>query len=266
MFYEKLHYAYAGRFHSRKTWIHPRANIPTWEIIYVTAGKVCIEENGVRYALAPGEIILLQPDIPHEGYESSDDVDFIWMHFSAENCEDLPEPLENLHSLHLTDTYPVDLLSRQLLHYAESDQYPAEACDYLIRLILMEILRQKPHKDNDNSHAAAAMEQWINANLYHPVTVHEIASRSGYSDDHAERIYKKNFGVSMKKAITDKKMRNIKSVLLTSDLPLARISTMFGFGDCRQFLKFFRYHEGVSPTVFRRLYYKMHCNTNDREI
>ncbi|MBE6569260.1 MAG: helix-turn-helix transcriptional regulator [Ruminococcaceae bacterium] len=49
------------------------------------------------------------------------------------------------------------------------------------------------------------MEQWINANLCHSVTVHEIAAHFGYSDDHAERLYKKNFGISMKRPSRIKK-------------------------------------------------------------
>ena len=35
---------------------------------------------------------------------------------------------------------------------------------------------------------------------------------------------------------------------------------MSGFDDYKEFLKFFRYHEGLSPSSFRKLYFNTHLN------
>ena len=39
-----------------------------------------------------------------------------------------------------------------------------------------------------------------------------------------------------------------------------RMAKAAGFDDYRAFLKFFRYHEGLTPTEFRNLYYNTHTN------
>ena len=55
-------------------------------------------------------------------------------------------------------------------------------------------------------------------------------------------------------------MTHIKRLLLETEHTLAEVADMSGFTDYKLFLKFFRYHEGMTPTEFRKVYYSQHTN------
>ena len=54
--------------------------------------------------------------------------------------------------------------------------------------------------------------------------------------------------------------RTAKRLLLESDLSLYEIADRVGIPDYKLFLKFFKYHEGMTPSEFRTLYPSMHTN------
>lgn len=43
---------------------------------------------------------------------------------------------------------------------------------------------------------------------------------------------------------------------------MQEIAAKSGFSDYKLFLKYFRYHEGVTPSEFRSAYYKIHTNNH----
>lgn len=59
----------AGLFYSEKAWTHPKRVEKTYEIIYVTEGVVHMRENGADTDAGQGQIMLLEPDTLHEGYQ-----------------------------------------------------------------------------------------------------------------------------------------------------------------------------------------------------
>ena len=56
-------------------------------------------------------------------------------------------------------------------------------------------------------------------------------------------------------------MDYIKKQLLTDGASLAEVATAAGFEEYKYFLKYFRYHEGMTPTEFRAIFSKTHINT-----
>ena len=49
-------------------------------------------------------------------------------------------------------------------------------------------------------------------------------------------------------------------MLLETEHTLAEVADLSGFTDYKLFLKFFKYHEGMTPTEFREVYYSQHTN------
>lgn len=266
MEYESCQYESAGRFISRGVWIHPKRRISSYEIMYVTAGEVAIREEETEYLLRRGDVLLLRAGVQHCGLRESENVEFYWLHFHLAPKSALPESLADLHLVTLTDAGYVDVLANQLLHYANTPDVPAEAADYLIRLVLMELVRQKKSGMSAESMLAVRIREWINANAHMHLTVQGVAEQFGYNEDYTNRLFRKYYGMSLKKAIDAEKMQAIKSLLLTTNCALKEIATSTGFSDYKYFLKYFQYHEGVPPTQFRGMYYQTHMNTNDCKL
>ena len=104
------------------------------------------------------------------------------------------------------------------------------------------------------------IREWVRINSEKPLRVSDIAGEFGYNVDYLARIFKKITGISIKTFINDMRMNLLRNQLLSTDLPLKRIASDFGFDDYKSFLKFFTYHEGVTPTEFRESCYMTHKN------
>jgi YesN/AraC family two-component response regulator len=92
------------------------------------------------------------------------------------------------------------------------------------------------------------------------VTVSEIADHYGYNVDYIGKLFKANFGLSLKKYIALQRLNLAKDLLLTTMLSVKQIAGEIGYEDENAFVKFFVYHEKMSPTVFRNNYFNTHIN------
>lgn len=242
-----------GKFISRDEWIHPNRVIDSYEIIFVTKGEVYINENGTEYHLKPDEILILQPNLRHFGYKHSANTEFFWLHWYGE-----PNIEFNIKHRKLENPYNISLYFRQLLDARVTHKTP-EGMDYLTRLILIELYsNSKQPMVNSTAERIAA---WIVANCHTPITEIQIAARFGYNVDYLNRLFKSCFSKTIKQYANDKRIEHIKGLMLRSDLPLKEIAVQSGFSEYKYFLKFFKYHEKITPTEFYKQYAKMHINS-----
>lgn len=250
--YEDVFYSGAGKFVSHGEWIHPDRVISTYEIIFVLGGSVHITEDRKTYCLEKNDLLLLEPGRRHFGHQVSSNTSFFWVHFKSDSRWDLLLKQQNI-----PDAYNLSLLFKQLMHYLTENQ-SRECLDYLTRLILIECLSVKKRKDANSIMAEIAA--WIKANRDLPLNVTGISKRFGYNADYLSRLFKTGYNQSLKAYISDVKMDYIKQLLLTTDLSLTDISVQAGFEDYKYFLKFFKYHEGITPTQFLKAYPKTYIN------
>lgn len=250
--YEDVFYCSAGKFVSSGEWIHPDRVIDSYEIIFVLNGTVYLSEAGKEYQLKKNDVLLLEPHRRHFGYRESSDTSFFWVHFCCERRLVLTPKYQNV-----PDAYNLSLLLKQLMHYLTEKQ-SSECLDYLTRLILFECFSTKKQaaKNSVVSEAAA----WIHANRDLPLNVQGVAKQFGYNADYMSRLFKLSYNKSLKEYISDVKLNDIKQLLLNTDLSLLDISGLAGFDDYKYFLKFFKYHEGITPTQFLQAYPKTHIN------
>lgn len=242
-----------GKFISNGEWIHPDRVMDSYEIIFVTKGEVYINEDGVEYHIQPNEMLILQPNLRHYGSKSSRDTEFFWLHWRGG-----PNIPTHIKHRRIENPYVISLYIRQLLD-ARVLQKSAESMDYLTRLILIELYsNSKPPVVN---RTAEKIEAWINANCHTAITERQIAEQFGYNPDYLNRLFKANFSKTIKQYINEKRMEHIKGLMLCSDLPLKEIANRSGFSEYKYFLKFFTYHEKLTPTEFYKQYAKMPINS-----
>ena len=73
-------------------------------------------------------------------------------------------------------------------------------------------------------------------------------------------MFKKNHGVGLKQYIAAERVKAAKDLLLTTGLSVKEIAAKLGFHEENLFIKFFIYHEEISPTRFRNKYVGVHIN------
>lgn len=249
--FENAKYVSSGKFISRGQWIHPDRIINSYEIIFVINGTVFITENDTEYVLKKNDILVLSPDIRHFGHKSSTDTSFYWIHWTSDAF------LLNRKNIHIDTPFELSLLFNQILHYSNDNYFP-ECLDYITRLILAAVYHigdQSP-----DSKLANSVAQWIKNNEDMLIKASDISEHFGYNADYLSRLFKKYYKKSLKQYIDDTKLQFIKTQLLNSNYTLKEISNFCGFTDYKYFLKFFKYHVGMTPTEFLNTYYKTHTN------
>lgn len=250
--FESAEYLSSGKFVSRGDWLHPDRVIDSYEVIFVIGGEVFINENGTEFALKSNDLLLLEPQVRHFGYKSSKNTSFYWMHWSSSR-----NLLSGLKSCHIESPYNLSLLFSQLLHYSADSVLP-ECLDYITRLILAEVY-ENDVKTTD-SKLVNNIADWIRANSDILLKTSDIADHFGYNNDYLSRLFKKYYGKSLKKYIDEAKLNYIKNQLLNTNATLNEVAVACGFEEYKYFLKFFKYHEKMTPTEFCATYSKTHIN------
>lgn len=256
--FETIRYVYSGKFIARTAWKHSERVIDSYEWIFVTRGTVCLFVDQTEYVLQTGDVLRIDPGLSHGGtYTSPEPVEFFWIHFLTEAPQELPA-----RHFHLKNTARTELLCRQLLHCANTRDYPPESTDCLCRLLAMELLFQNRVLPEGADRLYAGICEWVRVNCDLPLKVSDVAAHFHYNPDYINRIFRQHYAEGLKAYIDKERIDRIKKDLMDSSLTLAQIAQMYGFSEYKYFLKYFKRHAGVSPTIFRHSYYNIHINNH----
>lgn len=247
-------YDMVGEFHSVGEWLHPKRKISSHELILVLEGTVYIAEKKEKYALQKDHVLLLDPMREHYGYQAvNEPTTFFWFHFFT----DMEMPLKHYVG---NDIYEIKHLLKKLLHISNTATYSTAAADATGYLIYEELFRLAAEKNECGRELFAKIREYIRINLKKGLTVSDIAAQFGYNVDYIGKYFKKMQGVGLKEYLAAQRMKLAKDLLLTTDMSVKQIARKMGYEEENLFIKFFIYHEKISPTVFKSKYYNTHIN------
>lgn len=241
-----------GNFVSKGEWIHPRRTNNTYEIIFVLSGKVYMCEENKNYILEKDDILILSPEKEHFGFRSSREVSFFWLHFKTD-----AKLLEN--RFHFSDTAQLLSFFRTLLHIRSTPFYPSGSCEDLTCLIINEIsfLSKKVERSDNAAYMAA---EYVTANIRLRLSVSDVACHLGYNPDYLCRLFKSVFGKNLKSYIAEETVKRAKTMLSEPASSPGYVAAKLGFESENLFSKFFKYHEGITPSKYISLCYNTHIN------
>lgn len=253
-----FHYVSSGLFVSDGMWIHPTRVIEGYELIFVVKGTVLISEDGTDYMLSKNDALFLRPGIEHRGIRPlNEDISFYWVHFDF----DTPVPLsqDGCQSASVKASSNMHILFRQLLHYANTKDYPKSCTEYLLRLIIIEVLLSIARPAAAGNALVSKIEQWIRIHYDKNITLDMVENQFNYNRDYLSRLFKQYLNIGIKQYIDKVKMDKAKEFIV-SGYALSDIPAMLGIDSYNLFLKKFKYHEGISPKQFREAYTSLHLN------
>ncbi len=249
-------YEMIGEFRSDGRWIHPARTIASHELIYVLRGTVAIAENGVEYELHENQMLLLQAGVPHTGTRSTEEpVAFYWFHFRT----DLPLPCKLDAG---ADPYDIKTLLKRLLHITNTPLYPPQAADAAGLLILQELAVHSAAGAGADNALAVRIAEYVRIHADRPLTVAGVAQAFGYNPDHIGRLFRTSFRTGLKEHIDQQRLRLARDLLLTTELSVKEIAVRLGWRNENLFVKFFVYHEEISPARFRNRWRGTHWNNH----
>ncbi len=251
---KRIEYVSSGLFRSIDEWCHPERKIDTYEVIFVVKGEVHIREEETEYIMQENELLLLEPSRVHAGTKTSvNEVSFYWFHFNT----DAKIPWKKLK---IDNAFSLKTMLSQLLHLTNTSGYSSESHDLICALLLEEIGFCAGSTVTSPTSLSAEIKEYIRLNLTNALTVKSVAKHFGYHENYIGQVFKSVNGIGMKQYIADIKIKKAKELLNTTLYTVKEIGYLLGFSGENNFIKFFKYHTGMTPTEHRNIYTNIHIN------
>ncbi len=108
------------------------------------------------------------------------------------------------------------------------------------------------------------VQDYIEDNLYHNLTLEELSDIAGFSKYHFHRIFKGVSKESLFHYVTRNKLERVRSTLIARpDLSITDVAYKFGFTDSAIFSRTFKNYYKISPKAFREQY-SNNCKDHDK--
>ncbi len=263
-----------GLFVSRGAGQHPARVISSYELIFVHSGVLRLAEDAVTFTVRAGETLILWPGRAHRGLETyPENLSFYWLHFFLEAT--LPDSSESSAralgvSQHSRVNRPDHLtnLFRRFLDDQETLKTESSAADLLVLLMLHEISRTQisehsPETTAENAAArlAGRAHTLIRTQFHTPLSTSLLARKLHSNPDYLGRVFHRHYGCTPTEALHQRRLKHARKLLLESDRTVEAIALKCGYRDIGYFRRVFKRSEGLTPYAFRKLYSKVHINT-----
>lgn len=107
-------------------------------------------------------------------------------------------------------------------------------------------------KSEKNKHRIISIINYIDDNYQEDLTIEQLSEVFHLSEGHLSKLFKENLGMTIKAYISQTRAKEVRNVLLTSDLPLIDIAIMCGFPNVKSMNKVFKDLYQCTPSQFRR--------------
>lgn len=233
-----------------------------FEIELVLSGTAIHELNGIKYHLLPGDIYLLNPTDFHSIKSNDAEVYNIMFSESLLNDELLQKILsvENNLAFHLDEAefHRVVALIEQILFESKSDdEYSADYIKNLLECLFIIFLRKCDFSAAPVAVSASAQIRkallYIHGHFRENPSLETVSRLSGFNKNYFSTLFHKSTGKTYKEYITVLKLEHSKKLLLAGKLSISEICFASGFSSLPNFLRSFKSHFGVSPSLMRKL-------------
>ena len=268
---DPLTYLSCGQLVRDRNFLHPRRCIDSYVLIVVVKGSLYIAQDKIKYIVSDNQYIILRSNTLHYDYASSTEyLQYYWTHFyvpegtyycdndmKATECDvdgnyTIPEYGDLKYSKR------VQLLFSQMLDESfRKLQVKSRFMDYFLTCLLMELSGEfKEQENKDISEEISNIKNWIRSNYNQSITVAKIAELFHYNPDYLSNMFKKTAHISLKKYINEIRINEAKNILVSTSYSLKEIAFQCAFNDEKYFLKVFKQIEGVTPTEYKKAFFK----------
>lgn len=232
-----------------------RENSDIYVLEYVMEGSGVVEIDGQAFYPAKGDVYLLPAGSRHHYYASKENpFQKIWMNVNGTLCKNLLNAYSLSGKYYFENTACYGLFAQFLaLCESETDAFISDLfdkCSVIFMQIIQQLAKQCSLTPRNNSLALSA-KTFCDRNLYQKITLEDVAGHIGLSVSHLNRLFKKEFGVTVYAYLLNARLGIAKSLLKGTALPISEIAHMLKFADEHYFSNIFKEKTGSSPSRFR---------------
>lgn len=233
------------------------------EYVHVISGLVGMRIGGEDYALEPGDIALIFPNVPHK-YQPLSSTQGPQFYIMNSSVEILP-----MHKMDLLGKYPcVPVVHPSPLHsdilYAEKRLFELTAkpentqmISSLTSLILCHIFPMLKLSDFESTpplDLTSKIIAYIGNNFQEDITLPLLAKKFGVGKYTLSRIFSNVLGISLPAYLNSLRMDYATYLLLRTDMDITTVAMESGYHNQQTFNRIFKNAKGCTPKEYRQMH------------
>lgn len=274
-------------------YVHMKRQPEEFILYIMTKGTLFLQENGKKYTLVEGDVILLDPDYVHEGLQASF-CEYFYIHFKHpqivrqhEKCDFMENLLQERScslqedggsferyqdsylcfpkhfSLKMGTTYlkVVRLLQEAMEHNRNQMENYKVSCACRLMEALVEIAREAVTVEalHQNPGIPQSYERihellgYLNANYQRDISGKTIEEAFACNFDYLNRVFKKTIGKTIFAYLNEIRIQHAREMLVTTSMKVSAIGYRVGYRDECYFNKVFKRWTGVTPGKYVKM-------------
>lgn len=245
------------------------------EYLYVLRGQGNYRVDGETHFLRSGDLLRVPPHVETESWnDHAKPMRFFAVHFDffyhpryerlpihqrrrseseAHPTAGLPEAIGLPQKLNCTDDPRIALQLERIIAEVglQPAGYPlaAKACLLeLFSLLLRRLENQRAAKLPPNLEVVL---RYVEGYFAREIKLGDLAGVAGLHEVYFERLFKKTFGVTPMRYVSEFRVRKSKTLLMESTGTIQEVARLVGIPDPYYFSRLFRRFEGISPRQYR---------------
>ncbi len=267
-----------GLFVSPGFGTHAVRVIDSYELMFVTQGRLDIFEGERVFHVERNQTLLLSPGIRHGGLlPYPPDVNFYWAHFRLRPFHSPGISLTVSKHAAARDPEGLTELFCRFISDQEAGILDSLSAAQLIALMLCGVgecaattnrleaagSREPRSAGGGREPLVDAVQRYIEEEYRRRISTSAIAGALGYNPDYLERVFRGREGLSIVDAIHRKRVGMARASLLHDvRRNINEIGFESGYADAGYFRRMFKRLTGLTPREFRSLYARTHINTH----
>lgn len=243
---------------------HPnRRNLGVYDLIIVEEGVLYLGEESTRWAVGPGQLLLLLPDRHHYSVKPCEETTrFYWLHFQTGQDREQPGSLPSPYAIRLPQFWTLPSPAQTCKRFGRliglSKERRSEAF-WQEQSLFLELIREldgaADGKDGSRALVVAELtEAFIKSNYRSSLNNTRLSEELHFHHNYLTRCMKEIFGLSPMEYLMQVRLEQAKLLLIKTDWSIARISEEVGFEYAPYFTRCFTTRNRVSPLQFRKQY------------
>ncbi len=241
-----------------------------WELIWVLEHPLSVNCGQKHYRVEPGQLILLNPNEPHEFQKVDGSCTFACIQVSAKLLPVSPR-------LYADDCFPHKYLSTEefedlkqqfldmLRVYLRQEKQYALYCVGQCCMMFYRLLSAMPGHELTPAQAASMdkrtamlkrLVQFVEENHMRKIKLSDFAGNEGYSVSYLSHYVKDRMNQTFQEYVTTVRLNSARRAITAGGKRMLDICMESGFSDYRYFCKAFRKQYGMTPEAYRRHNYK----------
>ena len=232
------------------------------ELFACTAGAMTVDTERGEIELRAGDLAIIPANLRHVSRvaDAGGAYKAVGVRFIRRPCRDARDLFGRLNALCGVQARGLPSLCASVSELA--DYTGADDCLPALKLTLLlcELADKTGGVRDETAQAlsdrdlkrASRLDYFINTCFMNPLTAEFVASQLFVSPRQLSRLVKKRYGVSLRQAVTKKRVSVAAEMLREGGQPIADVAFSVGFGSVHSFYRAFSEEYGLSPQEYRR--------------